>query len=102
MPAAQITYLDNFVPASADNDGVLGVGAEPHAGDPFGVALLGDCVLAVSKGVPELDSSVARSRDNLSVVCGEGDRENIVGVSDKAAGGDTGGELPEAESLVPG
>jgi hypothetical protein len=38
----------------------------------------------------------------LSVIGGERNGENIVGVSDKSAGGGTGGKLPKAESLVPG
>lgn len=66
------------------------------------MSLLSDSELAVTEGVPELDCAVAGSRNDLSVVGGEGDRENIVGVSDKSAGGGTGGKLPEAESLVPG
>lgn len=96
------THLDELVPASRDDDGVLGVGGEADARDPLGVALVGDGVLAVTEGVPELDGSVARTRDDLAVVCGEGDGEDVVGVADEAAGGDTGGELPEAEGLVPG
>jgi hypothetical protein len=65
------------------------------------VALVGDGELAVSEGVPELDGSVARSGDDLTVVCGEGDGKHIVGVADESAGGHTGGELPQAEGLVP-
>ena len=97
----ECTHLDELVPTSGDDDGVLGVGGEAHARDPLGVALVGDGVLAVTKGVPELDGSVARSGDDLAVVGGERDGENVVGVADKAAGGDTGGKLPEAEGLVP-
>jgi hypothetical protein len=65
------------------------------------VSLLGDGELAVSEGVPELDGAVARTGDDLSVVGREGNGENIVGVSDKASGGGTGGKLPQTESLVP-
>lgn len=96
------THLDELVPTSGDDDGVLGVGGEPDAGDPLGVALVGDGVLAVTEGVPELDGPVARAGDDLTVVGGEGDGEDVVGVADEAAGGHTGGELPEAEGLVPG
>lgn len=42
------TYLDELVPAARDDDGVLGVGAETDARDPFGVALVGDGELAVT------------------------------------------------------
>ena len=65
------------------------------------MALVGDGVLAVSEGVPELDGPVARTGNNLSVVGGERDGENIVGVADESAGSDTSGKLPEAEGLVP-
>tara|TARA_R110002003_G_scaffold25_10_gene1213 strand:- start:8055 stop:8258 length:204 start_codon:yes stop_codon:yes gene_type:complete len=66
------------------------------------VTLVGDGVLAVAERVPELDGPVARARDDLAVVGGEGDGEDVVGVANEAAGGDTGGELPQAERLVPG
>lgn len=95
------TYLDELVPARGDNDGVLGVGREADAGNPLGVALVGDGVLAVTEGVPQLDGAVTRTGDDLAVVGREGDRQNVVGVADEAAGGGAGGKLPEAESLVP-
>ena len=66
------------------------------------MALVGDGELAVTESVPQLDGAVARAGDDLSVVGGEGDGENIVGVANEAAGGGAGGELPEAEGLVPG
>ena len=66
------------------------------------MTLLGDGELAITEGVPELDGSVARARDNLSVVGGEGDGEDVVGVSNKSPGGGSRGKLPQAESLVPG
>ena len=96
------THLDKLVPAGGDNDWVLWVRAEAHARDPLGVALLGNGVLAVAEGVPQLDSSVARAGDDLSVVRGEGDGEDVVGVANEAAGGRAGRELPQAEGLVPG
>ena len=66
------------------------------------MTLLGDSELAVSQGVPQLDGAIARSGDNLSVIGREGNGENIVGVSNKSAGGGTSGKLPQAESLIPG
>lgn len=65
------------------------------------MALLGDGELAVTKGVPELDRAISRAGNDLPVVGGEGDGENIVGVADEATGGGAGGQLPEAEGLVP-
>jgi hypothetical protein len=80
----------------------LWVRAEADARDPIGVSLLGDGELAVTKSVPELDSAIAGAGDNLSVIGREGDGEDVVGVSDEASGGGSGGKLPKAKSLVPG
>ena len=66
------------------------------------MALVGDGELAVTKGVPQLDGAVTGIGNDLTVVGGEGDGENVVGVADKGTGGVTGGQLPEAERLVPG
>lgn len=65
------------------------------------MALVGDGELAVAEGVPKLDCAVTGTGDDLAVVGGEGDGEDIVGVANKSSGGVAGGELPEAESLVP-
>lgn len=53
------------------------------------MALLLDVKLALSKCVPELDSPIAATTNDLSVVGGEGDGKHIGGVSNEAAGGDT-------------
>lgn len=95
------TDLDKLVPASGDDDGVGGVGAEADARDPLGVALVGDGELAVTEGVPELDGAITGSGDDLTVVGGEGHGQNVVGVADESAGGLSSGELPKAEGLVP-
>jgi hypothetical protein len=95
------THLDQLVPAGRDDHGVLRVGREAHARNPLGVALVGDGVLAVTQGVPELDGPVARARDDLAIVGGERDRQDVVGVADEAAGGSASRELPETEGLVP-
>ena len=98
----KIAHLDQLVPATADNDRILGVWAESHTRDPVAVSLLSDGKLAVTESVPELNGSIARSGDNLSVVGRKGNGKNIVGVSNEASCGGTGGKLPKAESLVPG
>lgn len=95
------TYLDELVPAGRDNHGVLGVGGEADARNPLGVALVGDGELAVTEGVPELDGTIAGTGDDLAVIGGERDGENVVGVADETAGGGASGKLPEAESLIP-
>lgn len=96
-----VPYLHKLVPATGNNDGVLGVRAEADARNPLSMALIRDGVLAVAEGVPELDGPVTRARDDLAVVGGEGDGENVVGVADEATSGGAAGQLPEAEGLVP-
>jgi hypothetical protein len=66
------------------------------------VSLVGDGELAVTECVPELNGPIAGSRDDLPVVGGEGNGENVVGVAHESASSGTRGELPQAESLVPG
>ncbi len=65
------------------------------------MALLSNSELAVTESVPELDCSIARSGDDLSVVGGEGNGQNIVSVANKASSGGTRGKLPETQGLVP-
>lgn len=60
-----------------------------------------DSELAVAKSIPQLDCPVSGTRNYLSVIGGEGNREDVVVVTDKATSSGTGGELPEAEGLVP-
>ena len=66
------------------------------------MALVGDGKLAVAQRVPQLDRAVAGARDDLAVVGGEGDGEDVVGVADEAARRHARGELPQPERLVPG
>lgn len=68
---------------------------------PLSVTILLDVVLALSEGVPELDCPVAGAGDNLPVVSTEADGQDVRGVADKAAGGETGVEVPETEGVVP-
>lgn len=95
-------YLDNLVPSTRNNDRVCRVRREADAGDPLGVTIFGDVVLALSEGVPQFDGSVTGTRHDLTVVGREGDREDIVGMANEATGGGASVQIPEADSLVPG
>lgn len=99
----QVPDLDELIPTSGDDDGVGGHRGETDARDPFTVTfrLRGNGVLAFTEGVPKLDSAIARTRDNLTVVNGEGDGENILGMAQETAGGGTGVNIPKAESAIP-
>ena len=94
-------HLDDLVPTSGNNDGVHGVGRESNARDPLGVAVLGDVELAFTQGVPQLDGSVSRGRDDLSVVGGERDGQDVTGVSDESSGGLSRVQVPQSQGLVP-
>jgi len=61
-----------------------------------------DIVFALSKSVPQLNCLVARARDNLSVVGAEANRKNVRCMSNEAAGGQSGVEVPETEGVIPG
>ena len=61
-----------------------------------------DIVFALSESIPKLDGLVTGARDNLPVISTEADREDIRGVADESAGGETGVEVPEPEGVVPG
>ena len=65
------------------------------------MAILLDIVLALAKGVPELNRPVARAGDNLPVVSAEADRKDVGRVADKAARRETSVKVPEAEGVVP-
>ena len=102
LAVGQVPDLDELVPAGGDDDGVLGKWGESDTGDPLGVALLLDGVLADSQSVPQLDGAVTGGGDDLAVVGGKGDGENVLGVANEAAGGVARGQVPQTEGAVPG
>ena len=58
------------------------------------MTILLDVELAFSKGVPELDGSIPGSGDDLTVVGGERDGENIGSVSNKSSSGESSVKIP--------
>ena len=94
--------LDQLVPAARHDDGVGGGRREAHAGHPLGVAVLGDGVLALAQGVPQLDGLVAGAGANVAVCRIEGDREHVLGVASEAGFGYAAVQVPEAHGGVPG
>lgn len=56
------------------------------------VAFTGE--LVVSKSVPQFDSLIGSGGDDLSVIGGESDGEDFLGVSVEFLGGDSGSEVP--------
>lgn len=94
--------LDGSVPGSRYNDWGLGVVVELNGRYPVGVSVFLNGELALSNGVPDLESLVSTSRGDLSVVWRHVDGEDISGVADKSLGGLTLLQVPESESSVPG
>mmetsp|Transcript_28662 Transcript_28662/g.34818 ORF Transcript_28662/g.34818 Transcript_28662/m.34818 type:complete len:265 (+) Transcript_28662:31-825(+) len=102
LAVSQVPNLNQLVPASGDNDGVVGDGGETHAADPLGVSiLLLNGVLALAEGVPQLDGLITRSRHDLTVVHGESDGQDILGVTDEATGGGTSAQVPQTKGTIP-
>jgi len=97
----KIPHLHKFVPSSGHNDGVLNVGGESNTADPLCVTLLINGVFTLSKGIPQLNSLVSGARHNLSVVSGEGNRKNVLGVSNESSCSGSIVQFPKAESSVP-
>jgi len=65
------------------------------------MSLLSDRELALTEGVPEIDRTISRTRDNLSVIGGEGYRQDILCVSVEVSGGGAGVKIPKAECAIP-
>lgn len=94
--------LDGSIPRGSDADGrLLGV-VELNAGNGISVLVLVDGMLALRTGVPDLDLSVESSSNDLSVIVGEGNREDISGVTNEL--GDSSSLLngPETDGTIPG
>ena len=102
IQVAERPDLDELVPAGR-HDGRSGllVGGETHAGNPLSMAVLLDGVLALTKGVPELDSAVTRTRHDLTVVSRERNREHVLGVALELLSALTRLDLPKTEGTVP-
>jgi len=58
-------------------------------------------VLAFSNSVPQLKTAITGTRDDLTVVTGESDRQNILGVSDKSLQASAIIKIPETKSSIP-
>jgi len=101
LAGGEVPDLNNLVPSGGDDERDSKVRGESDTADPFLVTIFGDGELQYAQSVPEVDGLIARSRDNLTVVSGEGNREHILGVTNEAAGGLTGLEIPETELTIP-
>jgi hypothetical protein len=99
LAGGQVPYLDDFIPSTRNDNWVLR--RESDAADPFAVSLFFKSVFALSEGVPQLDGLITRSRDDLSVVCREGNTQNILGVSNESSGSGSSIQIPQSEGSIP-
>jgi hypothetical protein len=93
--------LDKTIPAARNSNRGGRVGREGNIRNPLGVTVILKGELALTKGVPELDKTITAARHDLTVVRREGNSENILAVTNEAAGADTVGKIPKTEGVIP-
>lgn len=101
LAVSQVPYLDVFVPAARDDDGVLVVGGETDAAHPITVTFFLDGVFTLGQGIPQFDGLVPGSGNDLTVIGRKSDAHYILGVVFEAAGRLTGGQIPKTKGFVP-
>jgi len=101
LAVGEVPYLNEFIPSTRYDNGISSIRGESNGGDPFGVSLLFDGVLALTEGVPELNGLITRSGYDLSVISRECNGKNVLGVSDESSGGGSKVEVPESEGGIP-
>merc|ERR1712054_32171 len=110
LAVGQLPHLDELVPAARHDEWVRGVRGERHTGDPLAVALAAlvaslDGVLALTKGVPQLDSFVAGAREAELAIGGDDHVLHEVPVAAEGppwvpVGAVLAGQLPHHHGLV--
>jgi len=96
-----IPDLDGSIPRSRDDNWVSGVVIESNAGNPVKMWILVDGELANTIDVPDLDALVDGARDDLSVIWGESNREDILSVTKESLEGAALVQVPESDSSIP-
>jgi hypothetical protein len=97
----KIPDLNNLVPTTGNDERVGRVGRETDTGDPFRVTIFGDVEFALTKGVPHLDALVTRTGNDLTVIGGERDGQDVVGVANETTGSVTSVQVPKTKGLIP-
>jgi len=97
-----VPNLDGLVPGGGDDDGGLLAVVELDAGDGIGVLVLVNGVLAETLGVPDLNLVIKTTGQDLSIVVGDGDGEDVLLVADELLNGFAGLHVPETDGTIPG
>jgi len=102
LAVVEVPHLDELIPTTGHDQRVLGGRGEAHAGDPVGVVLFSDGVLALSKSVPELDGLITGPGDDLTVVRGESHGVHIGSVTLELTDRCAGVQIPQTHGLIHG
>jgi hypothetical protein len=97
-----VPNLDGLIPRGRDDNRSLHVVVESDAGNPVLMLVLLNGELANTLDVPNLDLLVDRSGSNLSIVRGESDGHDILGVTKEGLSSLSGLEVPESDGTIPG
>ena len=101
LELGQIPDLDELIPTTGNDDRVSRVRRETNTRNPFRVTIFSDVILALTEGVPQLDGLITRTRNDLTVVSRERNRQDVVGVANETTGGGTAVQIPKTEGLIP-
>jgi hypothetical protein len=101
LEGLEVPNLDELVPTSRDDQRLLNVRGESNAANPVTVSVMGDLVLELSKSVPQIDGLISGSRDDLSVISRESNRQDILSMSNESSGGDTSVKIPQSKGSIP-
>jgi len=97
-----IPNLDGLVPGGRDDDWGLEILEISDAGNPVSVLVGINGEFALTVDVPDLDLLVHGTGGNLSVIWGESNGQNILGVTNKGGSGGGRLEVPESDGTIPG
>lgn len=96
-----IPNLDGLIPRGRNDDWFLDIVEVSDAGNPVGMLVLVNGELADTVDVPNLEVLIDGTGGNLSIVWGEGNREDIFGVTNKSLSGLSGLKVPESDGTIP-
>jgi hypothetical protein len=103
LAVGQSPNLDETVPTARNNKRNRLRRAEPHARNPLGmtIRIRSNGVLALSQSVPELDTLITRSRNDLTVVHAECHGQHVLRVTDEPSSSTSGVNLPQPQGTIP-
>lgn len=103
LAVVQVPHLDEFIPTARDDDRVRRCRGESNARNPLRVAFVFlNRVFALAQSVPQFNRLISGAGDDLSVVHGERDGQDVFAVTDKSSRGCARVQVPQSQGTVPG